>query len=320
DSDNDGIPDTIETARDSDADTIADFLDLDSDNDGMFDLTESGHPDDNGDGLIDNPVDANVDGIDDKIQASGIFIIDTDADGVADFIDVDSDNDFITDLIETRGEIHDVDRDGRIDQFTDENVDGIAETTFTVGIFVVDPDPDGDGAINSLDLDSDGDERSDLTESGGSDSNGDWIVDTMTDSDRDAIQNPVDVDQTGGSDADADGIDDSADVDFVSGEDFDGDGIIDSKDADADGNGHADPTHSDPLLALAGAPYPDRDSNGIPDFQQPSSDILYSGVGGEGIGCAIGRTASRDPLLLLMLITAAGMLMRRRYNLQKISR
>lgn len=312
DSDNDSIPDAIETARDSDSDSIADYLDLDSDNDGMFDLTESNNPDDNTDGQIDNLVDANVDGIDDRLQAIGLFIIDTDADGVADFIDVDSDNDFITDLIETRGESLDVDRDGRIDQFVDENLDGIAETTFTVGVFVVDPDIDIDGIINSLDLDSDGDERSDLEESGREDANGDSIVDTMTDSDRDAIQDPVDVDQTGGSDADADGIDDAADIDFVAGQDTDGDGIIDSLDADADGNGHADPTHHDPQLAFASAPYPDRDSNGVPDFQQPISGKLFSGVGGEGIGCAIGQSGSRDPLLLMMLTVSVWMLCRRR--------
>jgi len=305
DSDNDSIPDQIETATDSDSDGVADFLDLDSDNDGIFDVSEAGRTDDNHDGKLDNIVDANVDGIDDALQqsASHLSVIDTDADGVPDYVDVDSDNDFITDLIETRGVDVDIDRDGRADEFIDEIGDGVTETTlWTAGLFTIDLDQDADGAINPVDLDSDGDERSDLTESGQIDRNGDSIVDAMTDSDRDAIQDLVDVDQTGGSDADADGIDDRSDIDFVIGTDTDGDGIADSVDADADGNGHADPTFSDPELGR----YPDRDGDGVPDFQQPISGILFSGVGGEGIGCSVQTgvqtSATRDPSLLLMLL------------------
>ncbi|MBX2823264.1 MAG: JDVT-CTERM domain-containing protein [Gammaproteobacteria bacterium] len=313
DSDNDSIPDSIETATDSDADLIANYIDLDSDNDGIFDLMESGNPDTNRDGQMDNLVDSNADGIDDAKLQSGEFIIDTDFDGVADFIDVDSDNDSITDLVETRGVDVDLDRDGRADTIVDGNGDGATESIWTTGLFIIDLDQDNDGDINPVDLDSDGDTRSDLTESGQVDRNGDFIVDPMTDTDKDAVQDPADVDQTGGEDADADGIDDRADIDFVVGTDTDGDGIVDSIDADADGNGHADPTHFDP--ELGSIDYPDRDNNGIPDFQQPISGILFSGVGGEGIGCAISNSDTRDPtLLLLVLVSLLYLGRRQRFN------
>jgi len=41
DSDNDGVPDTIEGTTDTDGDGIPDYLDLDSDNDGIADITEA---------------------------------------------------------------------------------------------------------------------------------------------------------------------------------------------------------------------------------------------------------------------------------------
>ena len=55
-------------ASDSDSDTIPDFLDLDSDDDGVTDLSASGIVDSNNDGIIDNFIDNNSNGVHDDIE------------------------------------------------------------------------------------------------------------------------------------------------------------------------------------------------------------------------------------------------------------
>ena len=61
--------------RDSDGDTVPDYIDIDSDNDGIHDVTESGdgNLDTNGDGAIDSNdsgySDSDNDGMDDDIRA-----------------------------------------------------------------------------------------------------------------------------------------------------------------------------------------------------------------------------------------------------------
>ncbi len=62
DSDGDGIPDVTEGQQDVDFDLIPNFIDLDSDGDTFLDLIEGGGTDNNGDGLVDNPVDGNNNG------------------------------------------------------------------------------------------------------------------------------------------------------------------------------------------------------------------------------------------------------------------
>jgi gliding motility-associated-like protein len=136
DSDNDGIPDNIEAQGknfvpysnvdtnhhglsdaygtgiihiDSDADGVPDYLDLDSDNDGIYDLIESGSNaiDANFDGVIDgNKASFGTNGLSDSVETSAdsgvlkIPILDTDGDGFKNYIDLDSDNDGCTDVIE----------------------------------------------------------------------------------------------------------------------------------------------------------------------------------------------------------------------------
>ncbi len=127
DSDNDGIPDNIEAQGnnyiapnaidsnkdgisdvygngivvvDTDNDGIPDYLDLDSDNDGIYDLIESGitivNPTANG--RIDS-TNFGVNGLFDALETfadSGILnygIVDTNADGIANYISLDSDGD-----------------------------------------------------------------------------------------------------------------------------------------------------------------------------------------------------------------------------------
>lgn len=134
DSDNDGIPDNIEaqgqnfiaytsddlnndgisdayglglTPIDTDGDGIPDYLDLDSDNDGIYDLTESGSnaSDLNFNGVIDG-TNFGTNGLFNSLETNpnnGILnytIADTNADGIANYISLDSDGDLCNDVIE----------------------------------------------------------------------------------------------------------------------------------------------------------------------------------------------------------------------------
>ncbi|MCO5724914.1 hypothetical protein NG653_08605, partial [Robiginitalea sp. 2V75] len=111
DSDNDGIVDSIEDANsdgdsnpytnptDTDGDGIPDYLDLDSDNDGILDNLEAQAP---GVYIAPSGVDSDGNGLDDAYEESpgscgGLIPVDTDQDGVPDYLDIDSDNDGILD-------------------------------------------------------------------------------------------------------------------------------------------------------------------------------------------------------------------------------
>jgi gliding motility-associated-like protein len=135
DSDNDGIPDFIEntgtltplsgidadlnglddiyditaTPIDTDNDTVFDFYDLDSDNDGIYDVFESGSNllDIDFDGIIDN-INATIgtNGWDDNAESSpdsniiGFTVSDFDGDTIFNYLDLDSDGDTCSDVIE----------------------------------------------------------------------------------------------------------------------------------------------------------------------------------------------------------------------------
>ncbi|TDE30318.1 T9SS type B sorting domain-containing protein [Flavobacterium ranwuense] len=121
--------------KDSDGDGIPDQLDLDSDNDGIPDTIEA---------QVNTSVallnsDTNNDGLDTAF-GTGVNPIDSDMDGVLDYLDLDSDNDGILDSVET--EI----------------------------------DTDADGIKNYRDLDSDNDICFDVTEAGFNDPNNDGIL------------------------------------------------------------------------------------------------------------------------------------------------
>jgi len=135
DCDGDGIPDFVEGTADTDNDGINDNCDLDSDNDGILDADEG--------------------------------LVDTDGDGIIDMLDLDSDNDGIPDAIEanngvaptgydaTTGNITgtDSDNDGLLD-----SVDNLPSTQYGGSTSTLDnPDHDGDGVNDYLDLDSDND-------------------------------------------------------------------------------------------------------------------------------------------------------------------
>lgn len=116
DSDNDGISDAVETAADFDGDGVANYLDLDSDGDGLADIIETNGIDSNVDGIVDDFLDKNLDGIDDGAAAIPAQLIDTDSDGSPDYLDLDADNDGYLDVIEGGGK--DANNDGKIDQPT----------------------------------------------------------------------------------------------------------------------------------------------------------------------------------------------------------
>lgn len=121
--------------KDSDGDGIFDQLDLDSDNDGIPDLIEAqGQNNDSP-----STVDLNNDGIYD-VFGSGINPIDSDEDGIFDYLDLDSDNDGIRDAKETA------------------------------------IDTDTDGIPNYRDLDSDNDSCADVIEAGFTDGNNDGFL------------------------------------------------------------------------------------------------------------------------------------------------
>ena len=228
DTDNDGMADLLEGDGDPDGDGLPNYLDLDSDNDGLSDLIEGGHHDSDGDGVVDNFLflgwDADGDGLalgfdgndnDTTVAASltmDMFDLhhDRDQDGVPNYLDLDSDNDGLTDLLEAGGV--DTDGDGRIDRpdplnpfsITDADFDGYADlydpdhdnlpgvekptcplltyggAVYVAGTLGLPVDFDMDGVPNVYDLDSDNDGIPDLIEAGGVDTDGDGRVDLGT--------------------------------------------------------------------------------------------------------------------------------------------
>ncbi len=245
DTDNDGIADTTPSGNDSDNDGIDDAFDSDGtgtvnnggstnggntpntfpnlddsstpeldwregqdhDGDGVMDIDD---PDDDNDGILDVDEDANGDGI--------FGNDDTDGDGVPDYWDLDSDNDGIVDVIEGGGE--DPDGDGVIGTGTITDVDGDGLSDIVDpdqgGTPLPNPDSDGDGLIDSIDLDSDND----------------GIVDNIEAQATDGYIPPI------GSDTDGDGIDDAYDNDNggtpVVPVDTDSDSTVDYLDLDSD--------------------------------------------------------------------------------------
>ena len=247
DDDNDGIPDVFEIdengqERDSDLDGMPDRLDLDSDNDGILDVAESGIfislslP---GIRIVNGRLltDVGENGIADIIETSvdsnqpAYTLLNTDeADGdvVPDYLDLDSDNDGILDLIEAGVTAAlDSDNNGRIDggpgsvgndgildlaqinndqNCCDYDLDGIGDE--------IPRNTDGGDLPDYQDLDSDNDGINDLIEAGGNDRDQDGRIDSFFDD----ANNP-------------DGVDDQLFLIPLGLPDSDGDGVPDFRDA-----------------------------------------------------------------------------------------
>lgn len=163
---------------DSDLDGIENALDLDTDNDGVPDFIESlGN-----NFMLPSGVDVDNNGLDDVFDVNGTPI-DTDGDGVLDYLDLDSDNDGIHDLFETGqlGLLSDTDVNGIVDgPITNLGANGwydAAETFSDSGVIAyILNDFDNDSNFSYLDLDSDGDDCSDVIEAGFSDGNIDDLL------------------------------------------------------------------------------------------------------------------------------------------------
>jgi hypothetical protein len=99
DTTNDGIANSY-TRGDFDKDSHANPYDLDADGDGILDVREAGLPDATNDGLTDGPF--GPDGWSDVVDAlaAPLALPNTDASGNPNYLDIDSDNDGITDNIE----------------------------------------------------------------------------------------------------------------------------------------------------------------------------------------------------------------------------
>ena len=86
----DGVDDVI--PRNSDGTDLPDFQDLDSDNDGVSDLLEAGGVDADNDGRVDSfVVVVEVDGVDDGLRALPLNPLDTNGNGVVDYLDPTAD-------------------------------------------------------------------------------------------------------------------------------------------------------------------------------------------------------------------------------------
>ena len=123
----------------TDSDSVADPYDLDSDNDGIYDVVESGHGslDTDNDGVITSTdtgyADIDKDGIPDGMDSDTASfggttpqgnLPDSDSDGIIDALEIDSDNDGVSDLIESGYGFPDIDEDGAVDG-SDTDSDGI---------------------------------------------------------------------------------------------------------------------------------------------------------------------------------------------------
>ncbi len=197
DSDNDGIPDSVEGVADSDGDGILDYLDLDSDNDGIPDAVEG-----NGGSLPANMTadgqfnviyaqnnDGDGDGLMDDVDGTPLTNPDTDGDGVDDRVDLDSDGDGITDIIEAGGT--DSDGDGRADSSTDADNDGLIDTfdASQYGTALAITSTDGDSLPDYLDIDADNDGIPDQREG---QSTAAYTASAGTDDDGDGLDNSFD--------------------------------------------------------------------------------------------------------------------------------
>jgi hypothetical protein len=228
-------------------------------------------PDDHG---IDPDGDDDGDGISNRDE--GAPHVDTDGDGIPDYLDLDSDNDGIPDYREAgdqdlRTPPVDSDGDG-IPDFRDTDSDNNGRPDGLDGL----DDTDGDGIPDFQDRDDDGDGIPDVVELGPDplnplDSDGDGIPDFRdTDSDNDTI-----LDRYEGAG------------------DYDGDGIPNYLDLDSDGDCIPDE------LEAGGSPPIDSDGDGRPDFLDRDSDNDGLADGEEDVNCNgiqdPGETSATNP-------------------------
>ena len=260
DTDNDGLSQNVDGSNsgvsgsgiglglpDLDGDGIPNYFDLDSDNDGIPDVREVLGTDANNDGMLDNYIDSDFDGLSDSADgdvgndgtaensANALLRTgaDINADGRADSYpyknfdsdskanpyELDSDGDGITDVREAG--FVDADNNGQSDGV--KGADGWDDTIDALVSLTV-PNSDGDPNLNFLDIDADDD----------------GIPDNVEGMSTSSYQFPLN------SDTDGDGIDNRYDniVGFggngITPNNQDGDGLPDYIDGDTDNDGSPD--------------------------------------------------------------------------------
>ena len=335
DDDNDGIPDAAEFAGDSDGDGVVDSFDIDSDNDGIVDNVEA-----QGEASYVAPtgLDSDNDGLDNAYDSdnggAAIVLVNTDGIDQPDYLDTDSDNDGVPDLIEG----HDANSDGVADvspATADADGDGLDDNFDTVaGPAAGNASGSNSPLQNSDGIDNrdwrDADDDNDGTPTSGEDANGnsnfadddadsdgipDYLESSTVDADGDGFvgeNDPNDADPCVPSlfgpgcttDTDGDGTPDSVEGEFT---DTDGDGALDylepsNVDTDGDGfNDQADPANVDPCIPSTIAPgcTADSDGDGLQDPVEAGlgTDPNNPDSDGDGIndGVETGGDGTIDP-------------------------
>ena len=204
DADDDGIVDTFEDLNldgdndpatnptDTDGDGIPDYLDIDSDDDGIPDNVEAQTT---ADYLAPSGEDLNNNGLDDVYETGGnlgIIPVDTDGDGIPDYVDTDSDNDNVPDNIEA----HDHDQDGIPDVTfigSDKDNDGLDDGYEGYTQIDLDVNDEIDDPFDNL-PNTDGDSESDYRDTDDDDDN---ILTMDEDQNADGIYSNDDIDSDG---------------------------------------------------------------------------------------------------------------------------
>ncbi|WP_211296732.1 beta strand repeat-containing protein, partial [Polaribacter butkevichii] len=277
DANNDGKPDSYPNTDDTDGDGLLNLLDLDSDNDGIPDVTEAGGTDANNDGRADDD-DNNADntgsnGIPTSAGTGTIVPTNTDGDSIPDYLDLDSDNDGIPDVIEAGGT--DLNNDGRADD-DDNNVDNSGSNGIptSAGTGLTPTSTDADSIPDYLDLDADNDGIPDNIE--GQTTTG-YVAPSGADTDNDGLDDVYDPDCTG---ANCSGVS-GAIINPVNSDNAD---TADYIDLDADNDGIFDVIESGSGLANDGSGVVTGvvGTNGlVDDIETGNSDQGYTDVNGE---------------------------------------
>ncbi|MCK8521342.1 DUF4114 domain-containing protein [Aquimarina sp. D1M17] len=231
---------------DKDQDGVLDSMDADCDGDGILNVVEckgiDPYGDDDDDGMY-NYLDDDISGNGDNVVQDAF---DRDKDGNPDFLDIDSDNDGIYDIVEAGQGAQDTNNDGMCNgqdnNFQDLDADGVADVfdADQNGTTVTPLDFDNDGIFDCYDIDSDNDGIVDIIE--GQES-GSYLGISGKDEDRDGLDDNFDADFGGSTNGtvNTDGTDGYDHLDT----DSDNDGISDFLEAyDNDGDGVAETTPS----------------------------------------------------------------------------